>query len=259
MSDSQAIIHAIQPVRQMQLKNWRETFDMAVVYDSPAHRMLRDGETRIILFRSGVICFFGAGPALQARVIAKAQAAFQPIAEPQAEEIALQLGDRDGMGKDVVMLREWEDERIFLVALRLAQSLALELHEEAVENLLETTMNLLSEVTRSGRLPGRKGGYLRFLASTSATRTEILSRLAVLDNPDVVWETPGLALLSRELSADLELTSRFRALDEKLDAIREGLEVIIVASRHKRETLLEWIIIILITVELLVMLLGHLP
>ena len=63
-------------------------------------------------------------------------------------------------------------------------------------------------------------------------------------------------LLSRELSADLELTSRFRALDEKLDAIHEGLEVMIVASRHHRETILEWIIIILISVEALIMLMG---
>ncbi len=78
----------------------------------------------------------------------------------------------------------------------------------------------------------------------------------MLDNPDIVWETPGLEILSRELSADLELTSRFRALDEKLDAIHEGLEIMIVASRHNRETVLEWIIIILITAEALIMLLG---
>lgn len=254
----QPFFHAIQPVRQIQLKSWTEDFDMERVYDGPAHRMLRDGDTRVVLFRSGVVCFYAAGPALQARIMARLQAEFNAIGEPQVEELQLRVGERDGVGKEGVVLRAFDDERLFLVALRLAQSLALELHEEAVENLLETTLNLLSEVTRSGRLPGRRGGYLRFLASTSATRTEILSRLAVLDNPDIVWETPGLELLSRELSADLELTSRFRALDEKLDAIREGLEVIVVASRHERETILEWIIIILITVELLVMLAGYL-
>jgi Uncharacterized conserved protein len=184
------------------------------------------------------------------------QAQFTPIADPKVEELAVRVGERDGVGRDGVILKNLDEERILLVALRLAQSLALELHEEAVENLLETTLNLLSEVTRTGRLPGRRDRHLRFLASTSATRTEILSRLAVLDNPDIVWETPGLELLSRELSADLELTSRFRALDEKLDAIHEGLEVMIVASRHHRETILEWIIIILISVEALIMLIG---
>ncbi|MDD3761178.1 MAG: RMD1 family protein [Acidithiobacillus sp.] len=254
----QPLLYAIQPVRQIQLKTWNECFDMERVFEGPAHRMLRDGETRVVLFRSGVICFYEAGPALQARIMAGVQAAFPAVSKVNVEELQLRLSDRDGVGKEAVQLRQMDDERLFLVALRLAQSLALELHEEAVESLLETTLNLLSEVTRSGRLPGRRGGYLRFLASTSATRTEILSRLAVLDNPDIVWETPGLELLSRELSGDLELTSRFRALDEKLDAIREGLEVIVVASRHERETILEWIIIVLIAVELVVMLLGNL-
>jgi len=252
----QPILHAIQPVRHIALKQWAEDFDMETVFDSPAHRLLRDGDTRVVLFRAGVICFFEAGPALQARVIAKIQSSFTPVPEPHVEELPVRLGDRDGVGRDGVVLKAWDDERLLLVALRLAQSLALELHEEAVEALLETTLNLMSEVTRSGRLPGRRGSHLRFLASTSATRTEILSRLAVLDNPDIVWETPGLELLSRELSADLELTSRFRALDEKLDAIREGLEVIVVASRHHRETILEWIIIILIALEALIMLMG---
>lgn len=250
------ILHAIQPVRQIVLKSWREDFAMEVVADTAAHRVLRDGDTRVILFRAGVICFFDAGPALQARVIAKVQAQFPPIPDPRVDELPIRLGERDGVGRDGVTLRAIDDERLLLVALRLAQSLALELHEEAVEALLETTLNLLSEVTRSGRLPGRRGGHLRFLASTSATRTEILSRLAVLDNPDIVWEEPGLEILSRELSADLELTSRFRALDEKLDAIREGLEVIVVASRHHRETVLEWIIIVLIAVEAVIMLMG---
>jgi uncharacterized Rmd1/YagE family protein len=251
-----SILHAIQPVRHISLKSWREDFEMDLVENTPAHRVLRDGDTWVVLFRSGVLCFFGAGPALQAKVIATVQAQFTPIVNPKVEELAVRVGERDGVGRDGVILKNLDEERILLVALRLAQSLALELHEEAVENLLETTLNLLSEVTRTGRLPGRRGGHLRFLASTSATRTEILSRLAVLDNPDIVWETPGLELLSRELSADLELTSRFRALDEKLDAIHEGLEVMIVASRHHRETILEWIIIILISVEALIMLIG---
>lgn len=252
----QSILHAIQPVRHISLKTWREDFEMDLVDNNPAHRVLRSGDTWVLLFRSGVLCFLGAGPALQARVIAKVQAQFTPITDSRAEELAIRIGERDSVGRDGVTLKSLDEEHILLVALRLAQSLALELHEEAVEALLETTLNLLSEVTRTGRLPGRRGGHLRFLASTSATRTEILSRLAVLDNPDIVWETPGLELLSRELSADLELTSRFRALDEKLDAIHEGLEVMIVASRHHRETILEWIIIILISVEALIMLIG---
>ncbi|HUX19481.1 MAG TPA: RMD1 family protein, partial [Acidithiobacillus sp.] len=173
-----SILHAIQPVRHISLKSWREDFEMDLLENTPAHRLLRHDDTWVVLFRSGVICFFGAGPALQAKVIATVQAQFTPIAKPKVEELAVRVGERDGVGRDGVTLKNLDEERILLVALRLAQSLALELHEEAVETLLETTLNLLSEVTRTGRLPGRRGGHLRFLASTSATRTEILSRLA---------------------------------------------------------------------------------
>lgn len=253
---SSTVLHAVQAVRHIALKQWPEDFGMAVLVDTAAQRVLRQGDIRVYLFRAGVIGFYDAPPALQARVLAKVQADFEPLDTPHGEEVQIGLGERDGVGKDGITLRQLDDERLLLVALRLAQSVALELHEEAVENLMETTLNLLNQVEASGRLPGRRSNHLKFLASTSATRTEILARLAVLDNPDIVWDEPGLELLSRDLSADLELTSRFRALDEKLDAISEGLEVIIEGSRHNRETLLEWIIIVLIALEGLIMLIG---
>lgn len=249
-------LHAIQAVRQITLKQWPEDFGMTVIADTAAHRALREDEARVYLFRSGVIGFYEASPSLQARVLARVQAEFPPVDIPAAEDINLRLGDRDGVDKDALSLRQIDDERLLLVALRLAQSVALELHEATVENLLETTFTLMDKVGQSGRLPGRRSHSLKFLASTSATRTEILARLAVLDNPDIVWEEPGLEFLSRDLSADLELSSRFRALDEKLDAIREGMEVILEGSRHNRETMLEWIIIILIALEGLIMLIG---
>jgi len=159
----QPILHAIQPVRHIALKQWAEDFDMETVFDSPAHRLLRDGDTRVVLFRAGVICFFEAGPALQARVIARIQSTFQPIPEPHVEELPIRLGERDGVSRDGVVLKAWDDERLLLVALRLAQSLALELHEEAVEALLETRRapkapltGVRAVVFRRG--PGRRRG-----------------------------------------------------------------------------------------------------
>ena len=60
-----SILNAIQPVRHISLKSWREDFGIEIAEDTPAHRLLRDGDAWVVLFRSGVICFFGAGPGLR--------------------------------------------------------------------------------------------------------------------------------------------------------------------------------------------------
>ena len=107
-----SILHAIQPVRHISLKSWREDFEMDLLENTPAHRLLRDADTWVVLFRSGVICFFGAGPALQAKVIATVQAQFTPIANPKVEELAVRVGERDGVGRDGVTLKNLDEERI---------------------------------------------------------------------------------------------------------------------------------------------------
>ena len=78
-------LHAIQAVRQITLKQWPEDFGMSVIADTSAHRALQDGETRVYLFRSGVIGFYEASPSLQSRVLARVQAEFPPVNHPAVE------------------------------------------------------------------------------------------------------------------------------------------------------------------------------
>ena len=66
---------------------------------------------------------------------------------------------------------------------------------------------------------------------------------------------PGRVDLDRmhqELKQMMEVDTRYRALDYKIKIIQESVEVIVDLAKSKRETLLEIIVILLITFEVII-------
>ena len=58
--------------------------------------------------------------------------------------------------------------------------------------------------------------------------------------------------MHQDLKQMMEVESRFRALDYKIRIIQESVEVIVDLAKSKRETLLEIIVILLITFEVII-------
>lgn len=98
---------------------------------------------------------------------------------------------------------------------------------------------------------------LKFIGLGLSTRREIVSRLSIMDSPDVAWEDPSADQLFNELRANFELQARFRTLEYKLRLIHESAEVLVDLSNTRRFTMLEITVIILIAVEILLALLRH--
>jgi uncharacterized Rmd1/YagE family protein len=58
--------------------------------------------------------------------------------------------------------------------------------------------------------------------------------------------------MHQDLKIMMEIDVRYRALEYKIKIIQESVDVIVDLSKSKRETLLEMIIILLITFEIII-------
>jgi required for meiotic nuclear division protein 1 len=139
-----------------------------------------------------------------------------------------------------------------LVCMLLAESTALEYYEVLIENLLEKTNVFSKKLQRQGRLLESTGDLIKFIGLCLDTKQEIISNLYIVDSPDETWENSELDRVHQDLKLMMEIETRYRALEYKIKIIQESVDVIVDLSKSKRETLLELIIILLISFEVII-------
>jgi hypothetical protein len=99
---------------------------------------------------------------------------------------------------------------------------------------------------RRGTVPFRTRPLHRFMGEAIVTRTEVLSVLHLLDKPDEAWDDPAIDLIYDDLRGEFDLRDRYAALELKLRAIQESLELLVDVARDRRLLLLEITIVFLI-------------
>lgn len=211
------------------------------------------GQGRVYIFSFGSAVFVDVDPA-QARVFLNELLPHAEGAGEQATDdflVEVQPEAKERVAFDRMTVHEPTPANLKLAALVLAQSTTLEHFEKTVERLLDRAGSVADRMASGSFFPLRGSEMLRFIGLSLATRREIVSRLSILDSPDLAWEDPSADQLFNELRANFELQTRFRSLEYKLKLIHESAEVLVDLSNTRRFTMLEITIIILIAVEIL--------
>lgn len=150
---------------------------------------------------------------------------------------------------DTVVLPSFDEEMIRLVLLHTAQSVALDRYTFLAENLLEETTMHTRLLESRGKL-GISGKRLkRFIGRTLLIKNRISENLYIFDAPEVAWDDERLTRLDNDLKRTFDLKSRYRSISDNVEIVKENLDLFIDIWHHKESSFLEWIIIILILVE----------
>jgi len=76
----------------------------------------------------------------------------------------------------------------------------------------------------------------------------------LLDVPDFFWEYPELDIYYSRIADYLEIRQRVEVLSKKLETIHELFRMMADEQKHQHSSMLEWIIIWLIAIEIAVFL-----
>jgi uncharacterized Rmd1/YagE family protein len=91
----------------------------------------------------------------------------------------------------------------------------------------------------------------KFIGRTLNLKNRIAENLYIFDSPDETWEDENLNKLDIGLKKTFDLQVRFRNISEGLAIVKENFELFKDLLQARNSILLEWIVIILILIEVL--------
>jgi len=150
-----------------------------------------------------------------------------------------------------VELRDLTLEKLGIVSLALAQSVTLEHFESAVSRVLARFQPVVETLSRDGRLTLPHREVLRLVGFAMEVRAAVLNNLTLFDDPPETWESEALAHLDGALYDQFDLEERLGAIREKLAYLHDAGTTFRGLLDTRKDQRLEWIIILLILVEIL--------
>jgi uncharacterized Rmd1/YagE family protein len=89
----------------------------------------------------------------------------------------------------------------------------------------------------------------QFIGHVLKIKNQISENLCIFDSPDITWENEALNKLHASLKQTFDLNDRYRYIHERVGILKEDLELFKDIMDHRESSKLEWIIILLILVE----------
>ena len=180
----------------------------------------------------------------------------EPLEEDLMEEYAWTDKDvtADEVGYNVLKLKESSPDKLLLAAYVLAQSVAIDHFDNLAETIVATFEKLNSELEHKGSLRTGTKKILKSVGTGNAILHATITRLSLLDKPDIVWEHSELESLYQNMRAMFELDDRFKNIEYKIQYIQNSSEIFLSLLRDRRSQALEIIIIFLIALEILLFL-----
>jgi len=245
-------VNALHIKNSLNIKQCRLKLDLSVIYsDSDELFMQLRDQQFVYVFQYGVIAFFNCPHSDINSIIQTLNPDLNSWQEQELKEsIRVEVsGHSTQVNFDKVILNEFDVEAIRLVMLNTSQSVALDKYLEITDLLLDETTIYTKELEQKGRLriSGRK--LKRFIGRVLNIKNQISENLYIFDSPDITWENQELNRLDRLLKQTFDLKDRYRYISERTAIIKEDLELFKDIMDHKESSKLEWIIIVLILVE----------
>ena len=142
------------------------------------------------------------------------------------------------------------DVKVMRIAMfNLAQSVALDRYHDISENLLTEIKGFTRDLERTGKLSISRRAMIKFIGKALNTQNDIADNIYIFDAPEQVWDDEYLDKLHKGLMKHFDLRVRFSEIEYTLRIIEDNLSVFREISNQRESSILEWIIIILILVE----------
>ena len=140
--------------------------------------------------------------------------------------------------------------RLRIIAMLLAQSVALDHLERETDSALHGYTVYLEDLRTNGRIRMSARKILRNIGFAMQTRFMVLNNLALFDKPAETWESEAIENLYQSMRDFFDIAERQEVLSTKLDFISENTRMLFEVLSSRKSHYLEWIVIVLIGIEI---------
>lgn len=162
---------------------------------------------------------------------------------------------------EYVIAPEYEPFYPELISTVLAKSVALEKTEEQLGKILDLLETMIDRLEKGKMRVGNKE-LARTTAKIVRHEYNTLAYIMILDKPDITWTSSTASEFYDRLSEFFELNDRYKILKSKTEILYNILDGFSTISHSIRGLFVEWIVVILIVIEILITVLqigGWLP
>jgi uncharacterized Rmd1/YagE family protein len=209
---------------------------------------------RAVFFRYGAVVLFGVGPDDEEEVLRDLSLQVtapldRPIVEA-TELVRVPPGGAEGVDGNRIAVEDFSLPRLQIVAEVLARSVVLDRFEGKAAAAFEALQPVASALkqARVRRPHGRL--VAKLLGDVLVDRQEMIGRVEVTENPDLLWEHSDIGRVYAKLMDEFEIADRYEALEGKYATISETAETVIEVLHSRSSLRVEWYIVILIVVEI---------
>src|ERR1035438_2591588 len=179
----------------------------------------------VFLARFGGVVFWNCPEALirQIHEELKSLPGLSQLEEQARDFLKVKVGvAEDAVGFSEVQLRGLTLEKLRIVSLALAQSVALDHFEGAVSQTMARFQPVVGVLSHEGRLQLPHREVLRIVGFAMEVRAAVLDNLTLFDDPPETWESESLAHLDSDLYGQFDLEERLGAIKEKLAYLQDA-------------------------------------
>lgn len=158
---------------------------------------------------------------------------------------------------DYVSVSKIDSSMMRIVMLNIGQSVALDYYESLTDDLISSSKHYIVQLEKHGKISISKTNLLKYIGKVLNVKNSIIDNLYILDDPNLVWDNEELNLLNRNLKANFDINTRFKDLDYRLQIVEDNLTLFTDVLNVRESSKLEWLIVILIFIEIIISLTMH--
>lgn len=245
---------SFQIADSIDIKTFKTVFTAELLHFDSDELFYRSASNEFIyLFKFGIVSFFNYDELEVAAFLQVINPFCKNLhAQKLSEELEIQTGaTKMVVGYNKIELPEVEANIIRLIMLNVSQSVALDFYLQQTNALLTETNYHTQILERKGTL-GLSGKNLKkYIGRTLNIKNHISQNLYIFDSPDETWEDEELNRLDINLKKTFDLQVRFRTIQDGLGIVKENLELFKDIMQYRNSNQLEWVIIILILIEVI--------
>ena len=243
-----------QVADSIDIKSVKGSFKLKLRYSDSSELFYETGADQYVyIFKYGVVGFLNYEPsAISSFIQSLGIHSRNLFPEAMHDEMLVQTGATENrMSHNKVEIVTADREALRMIMLNVSQSVALDYYSVQTDRLLEETNSHTQLLEKKGSLSISGRNLRKFIGKTLLLKNRITENLYIFDSPPETWEDEQLDKLHNELIKNFELQQRFRNVSDGLGIVRENLELFKDLLQSRNSTVLEWIIIALIAVEVI--------
>ncbi|KMZ74859.1 hypothetical protein ZOSMA_121G00330 [Zostera marina] len=166
-------------------------------------------------------------------------------------------------GLDYIMLKTLSIDGIRTIGSVLGQSIALDRYIRQVDGMVAEFTDINRDMEKTGTFTMTRKKLFQLVGKANSNLADVILKLGLLERSDTAWKNANYAQIWEYLRDEYELTPRFGSLDFKLKFVEHNIRFLQEILENRKSDFLEWVVIILIGVEILlsiysIVITGHL-